>query len=147
MATERVIDIKIPLKPYLKKFLSNFSDTEPYIFSKKDIFGRYIVNSLEKCTTYWIGDSKYNFPKMTFRVPAHILELNGNYELNNKNIQEINKYLRDLFYFTFLNYVKLRQSIKKEPKTKSIDAFVLEYDLDYELLNRDNLTKYIQRNY
>lgn len=138
---------EIPIKPHLNAFISNFSDTMPYVANKTDLFGRVIVKSLQYPLMYNELADSYDFPILKVSIPLVMLERNGNYDLTRKSIKSINKYLNDLFYFTFLEYVRLRQSLIKEVKTKSIDAFVDYYGLNYEVINRETLEKYVRRNF
>lgn len=138
---------EIPIKPHLFAFISNFGNTEPYMVNTKDLFGRILIQNLDNPLNFNRAHYNYDYPVMKVCIPIHLLERKRHTILTKSSIKSINKYLNDFFYFTFLEYVKLRQQLSEEMKTHSIDAFMNYYNMDSNVVNKDTLVKYLYRNF
>lgn len=143
------IEIRISLKPGLKKYLSARISTSPFTLCKTNSFGIFLFQclvlrpDLKKNSVAVIDLERYS-ETMTIRISDGIWKRKGWY-INNQSILDFNKFVSDLMDRELYLFMDLKTKVGHQKIYSSFLAFREKYDLTEEDLPIKTMEKKYER--
>lgn len=138
--------LPVAVKPYVKKYIGSLYPVEPFVMSKNNEFGIYLINCLEKPTLKKINrakqediDRKVYSEILNVYVSENYWSKKGGFILPERQ-QDFNKFVGYLFHNQFYAYVKMRIG-----KKGSINDAILEFRDSFDICEDELSFKTIQR--
>lgn len=148
------ISIKIPLQPFLHKYLLKELG-QPYVLTKKDPIGKVLLAHVTRPEDIRPARSFKNEVFFKINLPNYFWCKVGITTLTQENENQFIDYVKDLFYKDLCIWVSSRMELKYSDKkritpaaVKKSDAlldFCKVYDINVDDVNMDTLFKVLQR--
>lgn len=139
------VDVRIPIRPYLKKFIASNKDVEPFNVSlTKCHFSALFLEPLKK-DVIKVGETehKYLTDSINLRMSSTVMR-EGKFWWDHRTVLLIDKRLKAMFDQQLVDYINMANQQKGDIKD-SINCFMDYYNLSEDDISWETLFKMYYR--
>ena len=139
------VDIIIPVRSYLKKFIANSREVEPFILSlSRCHFSAVILEPIKKgYKKVSLKESDHLNDELKIRMGSSVMKENK-YFIDNYTVMSIDFKLKSMFDQQLVDYITINNSKKGDIK-ESIQMFMDHYGISEDDLKWETITKMYYR--
>ncbi len=143
-----IVEIPILVTEVNKYYLASKFDVDPFILTKKNIFGIFLLNSLCKKKNLPINNHKMDIAKYDHSITVQITERafkNSGYCVPNKTLIDFNNMVRFIFLDEFHAYMDFHVTYNRSQIRQCIIDFMRKCNLHEDIIGIRTLEKDYER--
>lgn len=143
-----IVEIPILVTEVNKLYLSSKFETSPFVLSKKNIFGIFLLNSLCKKRMLPLNNHRIDISKYDHSITIQITERafkNSGYCLPNKTLIDFNNMVRFQFLDEFHSYMDFHITYNRSQIRQCIIDFMRKCNLHEDIIGIRTLEKDYER--
>lgn len=136
-----LVEVKIPIRTHLKKYiLKRYSTEEPIMITKKSIIGKFIIQSFGR---------QRNKPKSIDDIKDQIhVKFDHEYDIviSDGNVYDFNDILEDIYRKDLALFVGMENLFNPHPEKKhAVELFNDKFKISEDDISLETLLKHLQR--